>query len=114
MESEINDDRMRFLIGDIRDQPRLERALEGIDIVFHAAALKHVPIIEYNPFEAVKTNIDGSQKVIDACIKNNVKKAICISTDKAVSPLNSYGSAIRRRYMLCTVSNHLSFRSGDR
>ena len=86
------DDRLRFLIGDVRDLPRLITALEGIDIVFHAAALKHVPVIEYNPFEAIKTNILGSQNVIDACIHENVKTAVCISTDKAVSPLNTYGA----------------------
>lgn len=92
MESTFNDDRLRFLIGDIRDLPRLITALEDIDIVFHAAALKHVPVIEYNPFESVKTNIVGSQNVIDACLHQNVKTAICIGTDKAVSPLNTYGA----------------------
>ena len=68
MQSEFNDDRLRFLIGDVRDLPRLERALEGIDIVFHAAALKHVPIIEYNPFEAINTNVIGSRNVVEACL----------------------------------------------
>ena len=85
-------DRLRFLIGDVRDLPRLTTALEDIDIVFHAAALKHVPVIEYNPFEAIKTNVLGSQNVIDACLHENVKTAVCISTDKAVSPLNTYGA----------------------
>lgn len=92
MESELNDDRLRFLLGDIRDLPRLERALEDIDLVFHAAALKHVPKIEYNPFEAVKTNVIGSQNVIDASLKQNVEKVIAIGTDKAVSPFNTYGA----------------------
>jgi len=92
MNEELSDDRLRFLIGDIRDLPRLETALEGIDIVFHAAALKHVPVIEYNPFEAIKTNVQGTQNVIDACLKNNVETAVCIGTDKAVSPLNTYGA----------------------
>jgi len=92
MEEELNDNRLRFLIGDIRDLPRLETALEGIDIVFHAAALKHVPVIEYNPFEAIKTNIHGTQNVIDASLKNNLETAVCIGTDKAVSPLNTYGA----------------------
>ena len=68
MQSELNDDRLRFLIGDVRDLPRLIRAVEDIDIVFHAAALKHVPVVEYNPFEAIKTNVLGSQNVIDACL----------------------------------------------
>ena len=92
MESEIHDDRLRFLIGDVRDQKRLRRAIEDVDIVFHAAALKHVPKIEYNPFEAIKTNVEGSQNVIDACLENNVERAVCIGTDKAVSPLNTYGA----------------------
>ena len=92
MERKFNDERLRFLIGDIRDKERLETALEDIDIVFHAAALKHVPVIEYNPFESIKTNVVGSQNVINAAIKQDVDKAICISTDKAVSPLNTYGA----------------------
>ena len=92
MESEIPDDRLRFLIGDVRDQRRLKRAVEDVDIVFHAAALKHVPKVEYNPFEAVKTNVEGSQNVIDACLENDVERAVCIGSDKAVSPLNTYGA----------------------
>ena len=92
MESSIQDERLRFLIGDVRDQKRLERAIEDVDIVFHAAALKHVPKVEYNPFEAIKTNVQGSQNVIDACLENDVERAVCIGTDKAVSPLNTYGA----------------------
>jgi len=92
MESEIQDNRLRFLIGDVRDQKRLNRAIEDVDIVFHAAAMKHVPKVEYNPFEAIKTNVEGSQNVIEACLENNVERAICIGTDKAVSPLNTYGA----------------------
>jgi len=92
MESTIRDERLRFLIGDVRDKERLVRALEDVDIVFHAAALKHVPKVEYNPFEAIKTNVQGSQNVIDACIENDVERAVCIGTDKAVSPLNTYGA----------------------
>ena len=92
MESEFSDDRLRFLIGDIRDLERLKTAFEDIDIVYHAAALKHVPVIEYNPFEAIKTNVQGSQNVIDAALFQNVEKVICIGTDKAVSPLNTYGA----------------------
>ena len=75
MESEFADDRLRFLIGDVRDLPRLIKALEDVDIVYHAAALKHVPVIEYNPFEAIKTNVVGSQNVIDACLHENVETA---------------------------------------
>ena len=92
MESKFDNSRLRFLIGDIRDNQRLVTAFEDIDIVFHAAALKHVPVIEYNPFEAIKTNVHGSQNVIDASLAQDVEKVICIGTDKAVSPLNTYGA----------------------
>ncbi len=92
MENRFNDSRLRFFLGDVRDEERLVRATEDIDIVFHTAALKHVPVTEYNPFEAVKTNVYGTQNVIDACLKNNVKQALAIGTDKAVSPFNTYGA----------------------
>ena len=92
MEKEFNDERLRFFIGDVRDLPRLERAFNGVDVVVHAAALKQVPILEYNPFEAVKTNILGSQNVIEAAIDQRVEKVLLISTDKAVQPINLYGS----------------------
>jgi len=108
MESKFSDDRLRFFLGDVRDYARLSRAIEDIDIVFHAAALKHVPKIEYNPFEAIKTNVIGSQNVIDACIKNNVKKAICIGTDKAVSPLNTYGATkLLMEKLFVSANNYL-------
>jgi len=87
------ENKLSFLIGDIRDYPRLTRALEDVDIVFHTAALKHVPVIEYNPFEAVKTNVIGTQNIIDACLEQDVEKVIGIGTDKAVSPLNTYGAS---------------------
>ena len=83
---------MRYFIGDVRDEKRLARAMEGIDIVVHAAALKQVPAAEYNPFEAVKTNIIGGQNVINACIDKGVKKVIALSTDKAAAPINLYGA----------------------
>jgi UDP-N-acetylglucosamine 4,6-dehydratase len=92
MQREITDGRLRFFLGDIRDLPRLERAFHGVDIVLHAAALKQIPALEYNPFEAVKTNIIGSQNVIDAAIDQEVKKVLLISTDKAAQPINLYGS----------------------
>jgi len=92
MESEFNDKRLRFFIGDIRELSRLYKAFENVDIVFHAAALKHVPVVEYNPFEGIKTNVIGSQNVIDACLHENIPLAICVGTDKAVSPLNTYGA----------------------
>lgn len=92
MERKFNDSRLRFLMGDVRDLNRLRRAMSGVDLVVHAAALKHVPLCEYNPIEAVKTNIDGAANVVDAAISNSVKKVINISTDKAVLPTNLYGS----------------------
>jgi len=92
MDVELNDERVRFFIGDVRDLPRLERAFESVDIVVHAAALKQVPALEYNPFEAVKTNILGSQNVIEAALDQGVQKVVLISTDKAAMPINLYGS----------------------
>ncbi len=83
---------MRYFIGDVRDEKRLVRAMEGVDIVIHAAALKQVPAAEYNPFEAVKTNIIGGQNVIDACFESGVKNVIALSTDKAAAPINLYGA----------------------
>jgi UDP-N-acetylglucosamine 4,6-dehydratase/UDP-glucose 4-epimerase len=109
MENEIKDDRLRFFIGDVRDLPRLTRAVEDVDFVFHAAALKHVPKIEYNPFEAIKTNILGSENIINACLINNVEKAVCISTDKAVSPLNIYGATkLLMEKLFVTANNYLN------
>ncbi|MBN1057659.1 UDP-N-acetylglucosamine 4,6-dehydratase (inverting) [Clostridium botulinum] len=87
--SKIN--KLRFFIGDIRDKDRLYRALNGVDYVIHAAAMKQVPACEYNPFEAIKTNINGAQNIVDACIDSKVKKCVALSTDKAVNPINLYG-----------------------
>jgi UDP-N-acetylglucosamine 4,6-dehydratase len=83
---------MRFFIGDVRDKQRLERALEDVDYVIHAAALKQVVSSEYNPFETIKTNVIGSQNLIEACLEKSVKKVIALSTDKASSPINLYGA----------------------
>ncbi len=83
---------LRYFIGDVRDRERLYRALAGVDIVVHAAALKQVPACEYNPFEAVKTNVLGAQNIIDAAIDNGVRKVMALSTDKAVNPINLYGA----------------------
>ena len=85
-------DKLRFFIGDVRDKERLYRALEGIDMVVHAAALKQVPACEYNPFEAIKTNVMGAQNIIDACIDKGVKRVVALSTDKACAPVNLYGA----------------------
>ena len=87
-----SDDRVRFFIGDVRDRERLYRALDGIDYVVHAAATKIVPTAEYNPFECIKTNINGAMNVIDACIDRKVKGVVALSTDKASSPINLYGA----------------------
>jgi UDP-N-acetylglucosamine 4,6-dehydratase/5-epimerase len=86
------DTHLRFFIGDVRDKERLYRAMNGVDIVVHAAALKHVPVCEYNPFEAIKTNIIGAQNIIESAIDNNVDRVIALSTDKAVNPINLYGA----------------------
>jgi len=92
MSQEYNDPRIRFFIGDVRDKDRLYRAFDGVDIVVHAAALKHVGACEYNPFEAIKTNIYGAQNVIEAAIDRGVKRVIALSTDKAAAPVNLYGA----------------------
>ena len=108
MESEISDDRLRFFIGDVRDYSRLTRALENIDIVFHTAALKHVPVVEYNPFEAIKTNVIGSQNLINACLHEDVEIAVGVGTDKAVSPLNTYGATkLLMEKLFVTAQNYL-------
>ena len=83
---------IRFFIGDVRDFERLQRALSGIDYVIHAAAMKHVPIAEYNPDECVKTNINGAENLIRACLSTKVKKVVALSTDKAAAPINLYGA----------------------
>ena len=92
MQRSFDDDRLRFLIGDVRDRDRLRRAVESVDIVVHAAALKQVPACEYNPFEAVRTNILGAQNVAEACLDAGIPRALALSTDKAVSPANLYGA----------------------
>lgn len=86
------DSRVRFFIGDVRDRERMYRALDGVDYVVHAAATKIVPTAEYNPFECIKTNIDGAMNLIDACIDKEVKRVVALSTDKASSPVNLYGA----------------------
>lgn len=90
--SYVDDPRVRFFIGDVRDKDRLARALKGVDFVVHAAATKIVPTAEYNPFECVKTNINGAMNLIDACIDQGVKRVVALSTDKASSPANLYGA----------------------
>jgi UDP-N-acetylglucosamine 4,6-dehydratase/UDP-glucose 4-epimerase len=106
MSSQISDIRIRFIIGDVRDKERLRFAMDDIDIVFHVAALKQVPIAEYNPFEAIKTNVLGSQNVIDACMDENIDIAMAISSDKAVSPLNTYGATKLMMEKIFTSANY--------
>lgn len=91
MASKVDMERVRFFIGDVRDKERLMRAFHGVDFVIHAAAMKQVPTCEYNPMEAIKTNIHGAQNVIDAALDRGVKKVVALSTDKAVNPINLYG-----------------------
>ena len=99
--------KLRFFIGDIRDLPRLKKSFHNVDYVIHAAALKHVPVAEYNPFEAVKTNIIGTQNVIDASLDTNVKKVIALSTDKASSPVNLYGATkLTADKLVIAANNH--------
>jgi len=108
MAQEYNDKSMRYFIGDIRDLPRLQKAMNGVDIVVHAAALKHVPIAEYNPMECIKTNIMGAQNVIDAAISNNISHTIALSTDKAASPANLYGASKLVSDKLFVAANNLT------
>ncbi|MFA5805256.1 MAG: UDP-N-acetylglucosamine 4,6-dehydratase (inverting) [Melioribacteraceae bacterium] len=97
---------IRYFIGDVREVKRLTRAMEDVDIVVHAAALKQVPAAEYNPFEAVKTNIIGGQNVIDACFESGIKKVIALSTDKAAAPINLYGATKLTSDKLFTAANN--------
>lgn len=92
MQQEFGDGRLRFFVGDVRDRQRLMRAFDGVDIVIHAAAMKHVSLAEYNPLEAIRTNIDGAVNVIDAALERGVTKVVALSTDKAVNPINLYGA----------------------
>lgn len=108
LRTEINDDRLRFLAGNIRDKDRLRRALDGIDIVVHSAALKHVDICEYNPFEAVKTNVIGLQNVIDTAIDASVERFVFTSSDKAVHPANTMGTTKLLGEKLVTAANKYS------
>jgi UDP-N-acetylglucosamine 4,6-dehydratase len=105
---------LRYFIGDVRDRDRLYRAMRGTDVVVHAAALKQVPACEYNPLEAVKTNIDGAANIIDAAIDTGVKKVLALSTDKAVNPINLYGATKLVAEKLFVQANAYSGREGAR
>jgi UDP-N-acetylglucosamine 4,6-dehydratase (inverting) len=114
MQSKISDPRVRFFIGDVRDKDRLNRALNGVTHVVHAAATKIVPTAEYNPFEAVKTNVIGATNVIDSAIDNGVHKVVALSTDKASSPINLYGATKLVSDKLFIAANHYSGHGGTK
>jgi len=107
MAQKFNASCMRYFIGDVRDLPRLQKAMNGVDFVVHAAALKHVPIAEYNPMECIKTNVMGAQNIIDAVIDNKVPYTIALSTDKAASPANLYGASKLVSDKLFVAANNL-------
>jgi UDP-N-acetylglucosamine 4,6-dehydratase len=108
MQQEFDHPAMRFFIGDVRDLPRLTLAMRDVDYVIHAAAMKHVPIAEYNPMECVKTNIDGANNVIDAAFTNQVKRVIALSTDKAANPINLYGATKLVSDKLFVAANNIA------
>ena len=111
MAQQFTDTCMRYFIGDVRDGTRLKEAMHDVDFVIHAAALKHVPVAEYNPMECIKTNIDGAQNVIEAALSNNVEKVIALSTDKAANPINLYGATKLASDKLFVAANNMV---GDR
>ena len=108
MQQDFNAPCMRYFIGDVRDKDRLTQAMNGVDYVIHAAAMKHVPASEYNPTECIKTNINGAENVIYAALKNNVKKVIALSTDKAANPINLYGATKLASDKLFVAANNMS------
>ncbi len=108
MGQSFNDKCMRYFIGDVRDGERLNEAMDDVDFVIHAAALKHVPVAEYNPMECIRTNIDGAENVIKAALKNNVEKVIALSTDKASSPINLYGATKLASDKLFVAANNMA------
>lgn len=93
MQKRFNSPSLRYFLGDVRDRERLHRAFHGVDLIIHAAALKQVPALEYNPFEAIKTNVIGAENIINAAIDNGVKRVLALSSDKAVNPINLYGAS---------------------
>jgi UDP-N-acetylglucosamine 4,6-dehydratase (inverting) len=109
-----NESRIRFFIGDVRDKDRLMRALDGVDLVVHAAATKIVPTAEYNPFECIKTNILGAMNLIDACIDKKISKVVALSTDKASSPINLYGATKLASDKLFVAGNAYSGEHGTK
>lgn len=114
MQRDMDDPRLRFFVGDIRDRSRLLRALRGVDIVIHAAAMKHVPLAEYNPIEAIRTNVDGAANLIDAALEREVETIVGLSTDKAASPVNLYGATKLCMEKLLVAANSYSGESGPK
>lgn len=114
MAQAVSHPNLRFFLGDVRDQARLERSLKGIDIIVHAAAIKQVPAAEYNPMECIKTNVMGAENVINAAINTGVQRVIALSTDKAVNPVNLYGATKLCSDKLFVAANHLSGEKGTR
>jgi UDP-N-acetylglucosamine 4,6-dehydratase/5-epimerase len=114
MEQELRHPALRFFIGDVRDRERLERAMSGVDLVVHAAALKQVPAAEYNPMECIKTNVHGAQNVIDAALANRVEKVMALSTDKAANPINLYGASKLASDKLFVAANNIVGRERTR
>ncbi|NKB44739.1 MAG: UDP-N-acetylglucosamine 4,6-dehydratase (inverting) [Alphaproteobacteria bacterium] len=112
--SEADLKKLRFFIGDVRDQQRLELALRDVDIVIHAAALKQVETAEYNPFECIHTNVIGAENIVRASLNTGVKKVLALSTDKAVNPINLYGASKLAADKIFTAANHLSAKTGTR
>ena len=108
MQQKFNSEKMRYFIGDVRDGERLKQAMAGIDFVIHAAALKHVPVAEYNPMECIKTNIIGAENVIQAALANKVEKVIALSTDKAANPVNLYGATKLASDKLFVAANNIA------
>lgn len=108
MQQDFNESCMRYFIGDVRDKERLTQAMNGVDFVIHAAALKQVPAAEYNPMECIKTNVDGAENVISAALANNVEKVIALSTDKAANPINLYGATKLVSDKLFIAANNIS------
>ncbi len=106
--------RLRFFIGDVRDADRLDMAMRGIDYVVHAAALKHVPAAEYNPFECIKTNVNGAENVVRSAMRNGVRRVIALSTDKAANPINLYGASKLAADKIFVAANNLSGKDGPR
>jgi len=114
MNKKFNDDRLRFFVGDVRDKNRLHRAMTDVDIVVHAAALKQVPACEYNPIEAIRTNVEGAINIIDTAIDNGVDKVMTLSTDKAVHPVNIYGATKMTAEKLFVQGNSYSGRTNTK